>query len=202
VKLSISHNVLINRQITARNGVPLVSLSKKETSRPEDLYIELSYNYPKFFKMDILCKWAWISAEYLLKNNDEFLYNGLQKDEIGVVLASSHGCLDVDKKYSNTITNFPSPALFVYTLPNIMLGEICIRHGFKGEQTCLISERFDTDELCFWVNDLIENRGMKACICGWVDIADEEHDICLFWVTKNENGLILSPATMQKLYKN
>ena len=62
----------------------------------------------------------------------------LDTNKVAVVLATAHGCIDVDKKYLDTIELSLAPHCFVYTLPNIMLGEICIRHGFKGEQLCMV----------------------------------------------------------------
>jgi hypothetical protein len=152
--------------------------------------------------MDILCKWAWLATETLLLFDDSSLYSGLDKSKIAVVLATSQGCIEVDKKYNETLSTIPSPALFVYTLPNIMLGEICIRHGFKGEQACIVSEQFDSDQLQFWVNDLLENRGMEACLCGWVDITNNKQDIFLLWITGNNKSLVLSSAVLQQLYNN
>lgn len=137
----------------------------------------------KFFKMDMLCKWAWLGAESLFADTN--LLTDVDKSKVAVVLMTSNGCIDVDKKYKATMSNVPSPALFVYTLPNIMLGEICIRHGFKGEQLCLVSKEFDAEEISFWVNDLLDNRGMVACICGWIDAYDDKKDVAMFWVTKD-----------------
>lgn len=151
--------------------------------------------------MDVLCKWAWLSAEILLKKGERFVYDDLDKTKIAVVLMTGNGCLDVDKKYIETVATIPSPALFVYTLPNIMLGEICIRHGFKGEQACLVSDNFDCNELYFWVNDLLQNRGMDACLCGWVDAVSGKHDTCMFWVTKQNGGILFSANHLQQLYK-
>ena len=81
-----------------------------------------------------------------------------------------------------------------------MLGEICIRHGFKGEQASSITNTFDSNELYFWVNDILENRGMEACLFGYVNAANNEQDISLYWVTKNRAGLPLTPASIQELY--
>ncbi len=201
MSLGISHWVRINNRITTRNSVSLLPLNSIDSNAaPEDYYRALQFNYPKFFKMDVLCKWAWLGAECLLNEGEKFLYEGLDKEKIAVVMATSHGCLEVDKKYRQSIQEIASPALFVYTLSNIMLGEICIRHGFKGEQACLVSEKFDSMELYFWVNDLLENRGMDACLCGWVDALNYQHDVSMFWVRKNSNGLTFSPASLQQLY--
>jgi hypothetical protein len=166
---------------------------------PADMYRALGCNYPKFFKMDNLSKWAWIGAEVLLQKKDGWLYDGLDKRNIAVVIATQNGCLEVDYRYQETMHNIPSPALFVYTLPNIMLGEICIRHGFNGEQLCEIQETFDADELLFWVRDLIENRHTSHCLFGWADVMGEHHHISLFW-TDAEGLRGLEPHQLQALH--
>jgi hypothetical protein len=191
----INHWVVISKRAIARDNV----LLQDDTAiTPEQLYTTLQCGYPKFYKMDKLSKWAWVGTEYLFQVND-LPYKDTDKNKIAIVLTTSHGCLDVDKRYYEGIA-VPSPALFVYTLPNIMMGEICIRHGFKGEQMCMVSESFDVQEIWFTVNDLINNKGMDACLCGWVDVSGEEHDICLFWITKGGDGLKCTPAIMQELY--
>ena len=178
-----------------------VHLANHAAQEPQDLYRLMQCNYMKFFKMDPLCKWAWLGAEALLTDKGGNLYDGMDKNKIAVVLMTKHGCIDVDKKYLEGLDNIPSPALFVYTLPNIMLGEISIRHGFKGEQLCLVDEYFNTEELHFWVNDLLANRGMDACLCGWADVYGEQKDICFFWVTKRAGETPFTKDKLQELYK-
>ena len=147
----------------------------------EEIYRTIQMNYPKFFKMDVLCKWAMIGAEYLLKKEEGYIYQGIDKEKVAVVLITKNGCLDVDKKYLESTKTIASPALFVYTLPNIMLGEICIKHGFKGEQLCIVQDDFDKEELNFWVNDLLKNRGMEACVYGFVDASEYGVKVEMEW---------------------
>lgn len=196
--LRISHWVHIKGDTILKDGSPIASL--KAGDDPADAYRHLHFAYPKFFKMDLLCKWAWLAAESLLDKGDGFLYDGMDKNKIALVIATAHGCLEVDKKYSETIATIPSPALFVYTLPNVMLGEICIRHGFKGEQACMVQDSFDVDEVLFWTKDLMDRHNMDACLCGWADATGNRHDVCFFWVTRGNTGLAFSVATMQDLY--
>ncbi len=145
------------------------------------VYRSISMNYPKFFKMDSLCKWAMVAAECLLKDAEDYCYASIEKTNIAMVLMTRNGCIDVDKKYWETTAAIASPALFVYTLPNIMLGEISIKHGFKGEQLTLVSNQYDKDLLQFWVSDVLQNRGMKACLAGWVDVENDKASIALDW---------------------
>lgn len=199
--MNISSYVHIDNTIARRDGHDL--LENYDGAMPaEDMYRALSYSYMKFFKMDLLCKWAWLGAETLLQKDGTYLYEGIDKTKIGVVLMTAHGCLDVDEKYEQTMEDIPSPALFVYTLPNIMLGEICIRHGFKGEQLCMVTNDLDAEELHFWVNDLMQNRGMDACLCGWVDAYKENKDVCLFWVDKNITGIPFVKENVTNMYQN
>lgn len=200
MSLSIDSWVHINNTSATKDGDVLLS-SNVPAQEPQELYRAMQYSYMKFFKMDLLCKWAWLGAEALLKKDDGHLYDGIDKNKIAVVLQTAHGCIDVDKKYLATIQDIPSPALFVYTLPNIMLGEICIRHGFKGEQLCTVSNEFDIKELHFWVSDLLNKRGMEVCLCGWVDVYNESKDICLFWVTKQGGTNSFSTDRLNELYK-
>lgn len=199
MELSINSWIHLSNE-AKKDGLPFLAGEYDTVKQPQDLYRKLSYNYMKFFKMDILCKWAWLGAEVLLTSDERHLYEGINKSKVGVVLMTSSGCIDVDKKYQESRKEIPSPALFVYTLPNIMLGEICIRHGFKGEQLCLVSEEFDAEEIEFWVNDLLEYKGMEACLCGWADAYDDHKDICLFWVTKSNNGRVFTKENLTALY--
>jgi hypothetical protein len=199
LRSAISHWVHINNDKLTKNNI---SLADNAFAQPEDHYRHFQYNYPKFFKMDSLCKWAWLGAETLLTGNGAQVYEGTDKTRIAVVLMTGNGCLDVDKRFNETTATIASPALFVYTLPNIMLGEISIRHGFKGEQTCFVSEHFDTEEIFFCVNDLLQNRNTDACICGWVDVVNGNKDICLYWITKNSKGMEFSAANLSQLYKS
>ncbi len=190
----ISHSVVINSTVLAKDGIVSADASGLTA---EALYTGLKCNYPKFFKMDDLCKWTWLAAEALLRDNDHI---GIEKTKTGVILFTGHGCLSADMRFNDSM-DIPSPSLFVYTLPNIMLGEICIRHGFKGEQLCMVTEQFDPGELCFSVDQLFQNGNMDACICGWADVSSGHPDICLFWVTKDGNGPGFTPGTARTLYQ-
>lgn len=183
--LNINSWIHINNENAVKNGEEFLQDSYATVTEPQALYRQLSLSYMKFFKMDLLCKWAWLGAEVLLADSNGTLYEAVDNAKIAVVLMTHHGCIDVDKKYKASMAEIPSPALFVYTLPNIMLGEICIRHGFKGEQLCMVSKAFDAEEMHFWVSDLMNNRGMDACLCGWVNAYNDDKDVCLFWVTKD-----------------
>jgi hypothetical protein len=145
------------------------------------LYQELGINYPKFFKMDILSKVAFLSAEALQPYPEN-----INKENVAVIISTTSGCWEADMQFEKSRETIPSPAVFVYTLPNIMLGEICIRHGFKGEQTCMVHHNANAATLAFMVQDVLHNRGMDACLFGYVDATENNINAVLFWVTKNK----------------
>ncbi|HMR83236.1 MAG TPA: hypothetical protein PKE30_08895 [Niabella sp.] len=162
------------------------------------LYENLDINYPKFFKMDALCKSGMAAAHVLLKNFKKEQY---RPEEMGMVLSNKNGSIEADINYYESSRTFPSPSLFVYTLPNIVIGEISIRYGFKGENAFFVSEKFNADWMYFYVNNLMQEHHIKACICGWVDVVDEEYDACLFLVEKkSENGINFTAGNLDILY--
>ena len=119
----------------------------------EEVYAHFNIDYPKFYKMDSLCKLGFLAAELLLGE----IKDQLSETETGVVLSNAHASLDVDLKYARTIRTGASPALFVYTLPNIVIGEISIRHRLKGENAFFVFKHFEGNFTSRYVNGLLEN---------------------------------------------
>jgi hypothetical protein len=155
----------------------------------KNLYKKEQVNYPKFYKMDNLSKLGFLTAELLIKNSDVLKKYG--KEEIGVVIANSSSSLDTDLDYHELIKDksnyFPSPSVFVYTLPNILIGEICIKHQIKGENAFFVSEEFDPEQISTYVTHLFDQARIKACICGWVELIREKYYSLLFLVERIES---------------
>ena len=63
----------------------------------------------------------------------------------------------------------------------------------------MVSEKFDAQELYFTTKGLMMNRGMEACLCGWVDTDGAQYDVRLFWVTKNGRGHPFTQTGLQEL---
>ena len=146
-------------------------------------YSHLNLDYPKFHKMDRLCKLAFIAAYTLLGENG---LKGYAPDEIGVVMANTHSTLHTDTKHEESIQDrnnyYPSPAVFVYTLPNIMVGEICIKYNIKGESVFFVSNHFDKNLLLEYSQDMLQDGSAKVCLTGWVDYTENGYYAVLFLV--------------------
>lgn len=191
----ISGSVCISRK-EVRSGDAIVLEPGHDGDFFSDIYEKLDINYPKFFKMDALCKLGIAAAHVLLNGFDKSMY---QPGEIGIVLSNRSGSIEADINYYESSKTFPSPSLFVYTLPNIVIGEISIRYGFKGENAFFISEEFDPEWTVFYVNNLMQHQGITACICGWVDVEDGALDARFFLVEKGkENGINFTADSLKQ----
>jgi hypothetical protein len=154
----------------------------------KNAYRFLNTSYPKFFKMDQLSKLGFLAADILFKKY--FDEKSMMPEETGIVLANSSSSLDTDFTYFDSIKDsanyFPSPSVFVYTLPNIMIGEICIRHKITGEGVFFVSEKFDPDFMCKYVTDLFGIGKVQRCLTGWVELLDDRYDAALYFIEKSE----------------
>ncbi|QXP80101.1 MULTISPECIES: 3-oxoacyl-ACP synthase [Winogradskyella] len=165
------------------------------------VYKEKDIAYPKFFKMDNLSKLGFLVSEFLFENAE---LNQTTKENIGIVLSNKSASLDTDRKYQETINDkdnyFPSPAVFVYTLANIMIGEISIRHQIKGENVFFVSDKFNETLLDQYASSLIKNEKSSHVLCGWVDVDNDKYDAFMYLVAEEESENY-SKEIIKKIYK-
>ncbi len=192
----------IDGQAVFRNG-RLIFKNPGKVALPflEFIYRELGISYPKFYKMDNLSKLGFLATEVLIGVTQ---FTKAQQENMGVILSNANASLDTDYKYYRSTKEYPSPSLFVYTLPNIMIGEICIRHHFKGENAFFVSKDFNAGFLSQYVDNLINNNILQSCICGWVDLLHDTYKAVLFHVEKGQNNqetnLFFNKKNLEKIY--
>lgn len=155
-------------------------------------YDKFAVHYPKYYKMDPLSKLGFIGAEVLLR---EMSIKKYPAGSVSLVLANAQASLDTDRRYHRASQAAPSPALFVYTLPNIVAGEICIRHGIKGENAFFVMPEFDAAWIAGYTDLVLAQESTQACIAGWVDVMDEHHDVFLYLAEKENRGISLEHTT-------
>lgn len=138
--------------------------------------------YPKFFKMDALSKLAFLGSELMLKDVSD-------KEKTALLFSNASSSLDTDVSYQQSISDksnyFPSPAVFVYTLPNICLGEISIRHQLKTENSFFIFGGFNPEFLSVYAENLIGTNKAESVLCGWVELLGESYRAFLYLVKKD-----------------
>lgn len=156
-----------------------------------NVFRQIKMTYPKFFKMDNLCKLGMLAAEFVIQNNPNF--TAWEKNKVAIVLSNQAASLDTDRNHQKSISDktayFPSPAVFVYTLPNIVIGEIAIKHKLTGENAFFVSENFDSSLIHNYAAVLLSNAQTTAVICGWVNTDGNDYDAFVYCVEKsNFNG--------------
>jgi hypothetical protein len=198
----IAARCIISNNIVYKDGKPL--FEEKGAGLPEFLmaaYRHFQMQYPKFFKMDNLSKLGWLANEVLLL--DGFNREKYKMEDVGIVLSNANSSLDTDIKYYETAKIIASPAQFVYTLPNIVIGEISIRHGFKGENAFFIFEAFDAAFIQQYVSNLMNNDILQCCICGWVEVLGNDYNATLFLIEKDKsaNSVNFTKENLNKIYQ-
>lgn len=165
----------------------------------KSVYQFLGTKYSKFFKMDSLSKLAFLSAEIIFKDKI------LEDENIAIILSNNASSLDTDRKYQNSINDkdnyYPSPAVFVYTLPNIGIGEISIRHQLKSENGFFVFEKYNANFHYNYEKSLLNNNKSDSVLAGWVNIDEDSYEAFLYLVS--ENGTIKhTKQNLKQLYTN
>jgi hypothetical protein len=192
----------ISSNIIYKNGQPIFKDGKADLS---DFliaaYRHFELQYPKFFKMDSLSKLGWLANEILLQGS--FDKEKYKPEDVGIVLSNANSSLDTDIRYYETTRTMASPALFVYTLPNIVIGEMSIRQHFKGENAFFIFNNFDAAFIEQYVSNLINNNILQCCICGWVDVLNDNYNATLFLIEKDksDNSVNFTKENLNKIYQ-
>jgi len=149
----------------------------------KNVYKHLELKYAKFFKMDNLSKLSFLAAEYILQNVE----NSTDRN-IAIVLSNRASSLDTDRKHQNSIQDkenyYPSPAIFVYTLPNIAIGEISIKHQLKSENAFFVFDTFNAEFLCNYARVLLDKNKAESVLCGWVDVDNDNYEGFMYLVSR------------------
>lgn len=176
----------IKNNTVSLNGSKVYSDENNEFSEfIKAAYKSFETNYPKFFKMDALSKLAFLAADVLLKDEN---FNGDEENDIAIVFSNKSSSLDTDRKHQKSINNnedyYPSPAIFVYTLPNICIGEISIKYKLFSENSFFIFDNFNAQHLFDYSNSLLSTEKAKKVLCGWVELNGNQYDAYLYLVSK------------------
>lgn len=160
-----------------------IQFQPTEENWKKEIYSKLAIDYSKFHKMDALAKMAFLSVEMIAKASN---LNKFKDNEIALLFANSSSSQNTDVKFINSyeVKGSPSPSLFVYTLPNILTGELSIRNKWYGENCFFIEEKFDVDFYLEQINFYF-SKGAKACLCGWVNSFNNVEE-CFVFIVEND----------------
>ena len=149
------------------------------------LYKQMIGNYPKFYKMDGLSRLGFVASEILLNaekgETEEERKEEERKnlEERAIIFFNHSSSIASDRNYKESIKDkdnyFPSPSIFVYTLPNIVTGEIAIRNHFQGETSFFILPDKDERMMEEILQASCRDAQSKSFLTGWIDYEDERH---------------------------
>lgn len=170
----VAHTVHLTEREAVVDGQPLHT-EGQGMALLKSLYRTYVGDYPKFHKMDPLCKLGFLASELLLQAEAkaEGVERFVPREDRAVVMVGRTASLCADRAYQQTIQSpddfYPSPSAFIYTLPNIVTGEIAIRNHYHGETTCLLQETpANVRQL---LAQTLRSRGTRSVLGGWMDIA-------------------------------
>ncbi len=185
-KLFIQAYLKIKDYQVVLNGKPIFKDENHDIQTfLKNVYKTLEIKYSKFFKMDSLSKLAFLGAEILLNKT------ALVDRNTAIIFSNNASSLDTDRKYQNSINDrenyFPSPAVFVYTLPNIGIGEISIKRQLKSENAFFIFEKYNANFHHTYENCLIQTEKCNSVLAGWVNIDEDSCEAFLYLVSEKGN---------------
>ena len=162
---------------------------KEHHSLLTSLYKQMIGNYPKFYKMDGLSRLGFVASEILL--NAE---KGETDEERAIIFFNHSSSIASDRNYKESINDknnyFPSPSIFVYTLPNIVTGEIAIRNHFHGETSFFILPDKDERMMEEILQASCRDAQSKSFLTGWIDYEDERHFEAELKICRIQSSLI------------
>ena len=170
------HHVLITPEKVVVDGV---SLDTTETGSAllTALYKTHVGDYPKFFKMDSLARLAFIASELLLKA--EGRERQTDSDDRALVLFNRTSSIAADRDYVASIDGdegfYPSPSVFVYTLPNLAVGEVAMRNLYHGETSFYVLPERDDALIEQVQRAALLDPATHSMITGWIDYLDDDH---------------------------
>lgn len=133
-----------------------------------EIYKKYVGDYPKYHKMDALSRLAFLATELLLSRGDVPQDSGR-----ATILFNRTSSVVADRCHLGSIAKpgefYPSPSVFLGTLPNIATGEIAIRHGYTGETSLYITDFRDEALMKKVVGSSFSQGGFRSLICGFVD---------------------------------
>lgn len=183
--LTVKHRVRILPSGVWVDGSPFsVANEKASMSLLTALYKQKIGDYPKYYKMDALCRLGFVASELLLQAeqkqrtaHETAPYPA--DDSRAIVLFNHSSSIYSDKKYLETIRDqdnyYPSPSVFVYTLPNIVTGEVAIRNGYHGETSFYILPDKDERQMQEVLATTCLDPKTKSVLAGWIDYQDADH---------------------------
>ena len=145
----------------------------KGASLLTEIFKESLADGSRFFKMDLFSRLAYVAVGLLAKDAPgEYV-----PEETGLLIFTLNGSVLADRKHLSTFAKpdeyYPSPAIFINTLPNVVLGEMAVTHRIKGETTLVMLPGRDEETMDSILDATLAATRPSVLITGWVDCESE-----------------------------
>ena len=139
-----------------------------------EIYKKNLADQSRFFKMDLYSRLAYVGTGLLAKD----ALNGYDPADLAIFIFTQNGSVLADRKHLSSFSNpeefYPSPAVFINTLPNVVLGEIAVKNNIKGETTLVLLPSRDEATMNTVIQASVAATRPSAVIYGWVDCDAED----------------------------
>jgi 3-oxoacyl-[acyl-carrier-protein] synthase-1 len=188
----------------AVNGKALPVAAAEEGHFLTALYRSLGVDYPKFFKMDELSKLGFLASELILRDRQPRF---VPREDVAVICFNRSSSLATDAAYQATIQHeescYPSPSVFVYTLPNIVIGEIAIRNKFLGETSFYVCEGWSARQMFRAVHHVFRDGCTRVVLAAWIECFEEACEAFMMLVEpEHSSGIPFSVEQIDMLYNS
>ena len=120
--------------------------------------------------MSDLSKALFVASENIIRQCPEIVNANPRR--VAIIMSNKVSSLEADIQHQQIVDKHleegASPAIFVYTLPNVAVGEVCIKNKIKGDNTFFI-ENFNTGLSEYYAKQLLRLNKADFVICGWCD---------------------------------
>ena len=158
---SMGYEVL-NRVHIKCGSTPLTEIYKKSIA-----------DNSRFYKMDTFSKLVYVTAALLVK--DELPPHN--PEDVSMLVFNKTSSILADRQHLATFRNsdgfYPSPSVFINTLPNVVMGELAVQYGIKGETSFIILPERDDVLIRDITDSVISDSPTRYIITGWADASAE-----------------------------
>jgi 3-oxoacyl-[acyl-carrier-protein] synthase-1 len=152
-----------------------VPLEARDAALITEIFKKYLADGSRFFKMDLYSRLAYVGTSLLAKDSLE----GCDPEDIALFVFTQQGSLLADRKHLSSFSNpdefFPSPAVFINTLPNVVLGEIAVKNNIKGETTLVLLPGRDDKTIQQIMEASLSATRPAVVLYGWVDCSAEDN---------------------------
>lgn len=180
VKTDPHHPIIPSSQPKTTTMTEIARYRLPSENQLTEVYRQHIHDWPKYFKMDSLGKIGFVGVEMALRQSKCFL----DSEKTCIIMANRISSTKDNREFAATIENheqyFPSPALFVYTVPNVVTGEIAIRHQIYGETSFYVLDK--EEDLMPILQSTAQTTEANQMIVGWLE--EGEATVRIFEINK------------------